>query len=83
MERIYWLRTSDPDLLVMVPHISGEPVVITLTDSDQVADYEPPAATAFDLACTLTEDALDEAREVAAEYNVTVNADRMAMTYGA
>lgn len=81
-KRTYFLSTSDPDIVIVVPSVDGD---ITIADRNDLPEYIDalPEPHEFNLACTLNEAALSEIVEMVAEigYDIQVNYDRMAVTF--
>lgn len=85
MKRTYFLQTSDPDLVIVVPSVDGD---ITIADRNDPPEYVErlPEPHEFTLTDTLNDAALAEIAEAVAEYNewnapIMVNYERMAVQF--
>ena len=80
-KRTYFLSTSDPDIVIVVPSVDGD---ITIADRNDLPEYIDalPEPHEFNLPCMLNEAALSEIADMVAEsgYDIQVNYDRMAVT---
>jgi hypothetical protein len=74
--RDYWLRTNDPNCVVFVPNFEDEDILVL-----DVRENDVPAESEFRLANTLSEATMNEARQVAADYNLELLEDHVAVTF--
>lgn len=71
-----WLETDDPNYVVYIPQFEGEDILVM-----DRRDGDVPRNLEFNLVAAIRDSVLDEAREVAAESGLTVNTERMAVTF--
>ena len=81
LQTTYYLSTSDPDIVIVVPEMDSD---ITIADRNDLPEYieSLPAAYQFRHPCELNDEALAEVAEAveASGYDITVNYERMAIT---
>lgn len=88
-KRRIWLRTNDPDILVLIPdYDDGEITILDRHAHELVAAYNPPDCAAFDkssLRWTIPKDIREEVTRALESWSVfypevTVDFDRIVVT---
>lgn len=74
--RDYWLETDNENFVVYVPAFESEDILVM-----DRRDGDVPDGLEFGLVCTLKDDVLEEAREIAAESGLIVATERVAVTF--
>lgn len=74
--RDYWFQTDDENFVVYVPAFKDEIIVVL-----DVRDGDVPSNLQFNLTNTFNDEMMNEVREIATGYGVTVIDDKMAVTF--